>query len=98
MRMPSFVRTVGFASGLLVFTLPTPATALRLTCRDGNPNTAVSPGSAGSPSATTTSPAMASAHSPSARSARSRAGAWDQSRVSARMASYLGEPRSSPSR
>ena len=43
MRMPSFVRAVGFTFGLVVFTTATPATAVRLTCRDGDPNTVVSP-------------------------------------------------------
>ena len=43
-RMPSFVRTVGvLALGLVVFTTPTPVTALRLICRDGDPNTVASP-------------------------------------------------------
>jgi len=43
MRMPSLVHTVGFAFGLLVFTAPSPATALRVICRDDDPTAVVPP-------------------------------------------------------
>jgi hypothetical protein len=41
MRVPSFVRAAGVLVIGLVVTIPTPATALRLTCCDGDPNTVV---------------------------------------------------------
>lgn len=48
MRVQSFVRAAGvLALGLIVVNVPAPAMALRLTCRDGDPNTVVSPRSLG---------------------------------------------------
>jgi hypothetical protein len=43
MRVPSFVRAAGVLALGFVVTTPTSATALRLTCRDGDSNTVVSP-------------------------------------------------------
>jgi hypothetical protein len=44
MRLPSFAYATGaLVLGLASLINPTPATALRLTCRDGDPNTVVSP-------------------------------------------------------
>ena len=43
MRVPSFVHTAGVLALGFVVTTPTSVSALQLTCRDGDPNTVVSP-------------------------------------------------------
>jgi hypothetical protein len=50
MRLPSFAYVSALVFGLVIIVNPAPSTAGRLTCRDGDPNTIISPrGAAGPP-------------------------------------------------
>ena len=93
MRVPSFVRAAGVLALGFAVTTPTSAAALRLTCRDGDPNIVVSPRGLGAPpfynhdepGDEVCTFAICSGLSVS------RAAVWDR-RASARTASFRMEP------